>query len=232
VYSIEYGTERISFNIKRKKSLKNSYITVNADGVLIKTNNTTSIKDIKEMVKQKSAWINKKLKLFRSIPVNKNITNGSRLYYMGNSYHVNIINSTTTRAITINFTDSQFNITTPLTYSTMALNNAIGQFYKQEAINKIIPLAEKWATSMKVEPTHISFRYARKRWGSCSSTNRISFNYQLVKLPLELIEYIVVHELAHITFHNHSKDFWRLVHTHLPDYKIKEEKIRAYEKLF
>ncbi|MDP0562228.1 MAG: SprT family zinc-dependent metalloprotease [Candidatus Endonucleobacter sp. (ex Gigantidas childressi)] len=231
LYSIECGSQRISFNIQRKKLLKHSYITINSDGVLIKTNNTTSIKDIKDMVKQKSAWINKKLKLFKSISANKNITNGSRLYYMGESYYVNIMNNKTTKIITINFTYTQFDITTPLNYSTKAMNNAIGKFYKQEAINKITPLAEKWAKSMEVEPAHISFRYARKRWGSCSSTNRISFNYQLAKLPLELIEYIVVHELAHITFHNHSKNFWKLVHNYLPDYKIKEEKIRAFEKL-
>ncbi|HHH53129.1 MAG TPA: M48 family peptidase, partial [Bacteroidetes bacterium] len=69
------------------------------------------------------------------------------------------------------------------------------------------------------------------RWGSCSSDNCISFNYHLVKLSSSLIEYVVVHELAHIVHHNHSKDFWQLVNRYLPDYKIKEEKIRAFEKL-
>jgi len=57
------------------------------------------------------------------------------------------------------------------------------------------------------------------------------FNYHLVKLSSSLIEYVVIHELAHITFKNHSKDFWKLVYKHLVDYKVKEEKIRVFEKL-
>ncbi|WP_457747266.1 M48 family metallopeptidase, partial [Sulfurimonas sp.] len=133
--------------------------------------------------------------------------------------------------ITINFTHSKFHITTPQKYRDVELHNAIEHFYKEKAIEKIIPLTKKWAKNMGVEPEHISFRYSKNRWGSCSSTNRISFNYHLVKLSSSLIEYVVVHELAHISYQNHSKDFWKLVHKYLPDYKIKEEKIRVFEKL-
>ncbi|HIP41121.1 MAG TPA: M48 family peptidase, partial [Campylobacterales bacterium] len=52
-----------------------------------------------------------------------------------------------------------------------------------------------------------------------------------IKLSSSLIEYVVIHELAHILHQNHSKDFWKLVHKHLKDYKVKEEKIRVFEKL-
>ena len=112
------------------------------------------------------------------------------------------------------------------------MHNAIESFYKQKAIEKIIPLTNKLAKKMRVEPKHISFRYSKNRWASCSSTNRISFNYHLVKSSLSLIEYVVVHELSHITYQNHSKDFWKLVQKHLPDYNTKEEKVRIFEKLF
>ena len=231
MYSVEYGTKNIVFDIERKAKLKNTYINVDTDGVLVKTNDTTTIEDINKMVENKSAWISKKLDIFKSIAVNKDITTGSRLYYMGKSYYVNMIKDETAETITINFTHSKFHITTPLKYSDVELHNAIENFYKQKAIEKIIPLTKKWAKTMGVAPEHISFRYSKNRWGSCSSTNRISFNYHLVKLSSSLIEYVVIHELAHITFQNHSKDFWKLVHKHLSDYKIKEDKIRVFEKL-
>jgi len=231
LYSIEYGTKSIAFDIERKISLKNTYINVDTDGVLVKTNDTTTIEQINEMVSNKSAWISKKLDIFKAIAINKDISTGSRLYYMGKSYYVEMIEDETAEIITINFTHSQFHITTPRKYSDVELNNAIEYFYKQKAIEKIIPLTKKWAKKMEVFPEHISFRYSKNRWGSCSSTNRISFNYHLVKLSSSLIEYVVIHELAHITFENHSKEFWKLVHKHLPDYKIKEEKIRVFEKL-
>ncbi len=231
MYSVEYGTKNIVFKIERKAKLKNTYINVDTDGVLVKTNDTTTIEDINEMVSNKSAWISKKLDIFKAIAINKDISTGSRLYYMGKSYYVEIIQNETAADISINFTHSKFHITTPLKYTDAELNNAIENFYKQKAVEKIIPLTKKWAKIMEVVPEHISFRYNKNRWGSCSSTNRISFNYHLVKLSSSLIEYVVIHELAHITFENHSKDFWKLVHKHLSDYKIKEDKIRVFEKL-
>ena len=231
MYSVDYGTKNIVFNIERKAKLKNTYINVDTDGVLVKTNDTTTIEDINKMVQNKSAWISKKLDIFKSIAISKDITTGSRLYYMGKSYYVNMIKDETAENITINFTHSKFHITTPPKYSDAELHNAIENYYKQKAIEKIIPLTKKWAKTMEVSPEHISFRYSKNRWGSCSSTNRISFNYHLVKLSSSLIEYVVIHELAHITFQNHSKDFWKLVHKHLSDYKIKEDKIRVFEKL-
>lgn len=231
MYSVEYGTKSIEFEIDRKKSLKNTYINVDTDGVLVKTNDTTTIEQINEMVSNKSAWISKKLDIFKSIAINKDISTGSRLYYMGKSYYVQIIEDETADTITIDFTHSKFHITTPSQYSDTELHNTIESFYKQKAIDKITPLTKKWAKKMELKPEHISFRYSKNRWGSCSSTNRISFNYHLVKLSSSLIEYVVIHELAHITYQNHSKEFWKLVHKHLTDYKVKEEKIRVFEKL-
>ncbi len=231
MYSVEYGTKSIVFDIERKPNQKNTYINVDTDGVLVKTNDTTTIEDINKMVKNKSAWISKKLNIFKRVAINKDISTGSRLYYMGKSYYVEMFQNETADTITINFTHSKFHITTPPKYKVSGLNEAIENFYKQKAIEKITPLTKKWAKIMDVEPEHISFRYSKKRWGSCSSTNRISYNYHLVKLSSSLIEYVVVHELAHITFENHSKDFWKLVHKHLPDYKVKEDKIRVFEKL-
>ena len=83
---------------------------------------------------------------------------------------------------------------------------------------------------MEVTPQHLSFRKAEKRWGSCSATNRISFNYHLMKINSTLIEYVVVHELTHIRHKNHSKAFWMMVKQYLPDYKVKEASMKRFEK--
>jgi len=229
--SVEYGTKSIVFDIERKANQKNTYINVDTDGVLVKTNDTTTIEQINEMVHNKQKWISKKLELFKAIAINRDITTGSRLYYMGKSYYVEMFQDESAKTITINFTHSKFHITTPPKYRDRELHNTIESFYKQKAIEKITPLTKKWAKNMGVTPEHVSFRYSKKRWGSCSGANRISFNYHLVKLSSSLIEYVVIHELAHVTLKNHSKEFWKLVHKHMRDYKVKEEKIRVFEKL-
>ena len=73
MYSVEYGTKNIVFDIERKQSLKNTYINVDTDGVLVKTNDTTTIEDINKMVQSKSAWISKKLDIFKSIAIIKTL---------------------------------------------------------------------------------------------------------------------------------------------------------------
>ncbi len=231
MHSVEYGTTNIVFEVERKTSLKNTYINVDTDGVLVRTNDTTTLEEINKMVTNKSAWISKKLELFKRVAINRDINTGSRLYYMGKSYYIGVIKDESSAIITINFTHSKFHIITPLKCSDSELYNAIEDFYKEKAIEKIIPLTKKWAKIMGVTPEHISFRYSKNRWGSCSSTNRISFNYHLVKLSSSLIEYVVIHELAHIVYQNHSKDFWKLVKNNISDYKVKEDKIRVFEKL-
>lgn len=94
---------------------------------------------------------------------------------------------------------------------------------KEEAKAIILPLVEKWASIMIVTPTFVGFRKNRTRWGSCSGKNRLNFNTHLAKMHPDFIEYVVVHELAHIRHKNHSKYFWAEVEKFLPDYKERQK---------
>ena len=232
MYSVAYGTQTIVFEVERKSLLKNTYIEVDTQGVHVKTNELTTPEEIDKMVRAKSAWIAKKIERFKCIAINKEVCTGSRLYYMGKSYYVEMKSDENANGIEVVFTHSKFCICTPPQYTNVELHNAIEDFYKQKAQEKIVPLTKKWAKRMNVSPEHVGFRYAKNRWGSCSPTHRLTFNYHLVKLSSSLVEYVVIHELAHIRHPNHSKAFWKLVHTHLADYKTKEEKIEVFERLF
>ena len=81
---------------------------------------------------------------------------------------------------------------------------------------------------MGVEPTGIKITSAQKRFGSCSTKNSICFSYILMLYPQEAIDYVVVHELAHIRFHNHSKDFYGFIESVLPDYRNREKLLKGF----
>lgn len=83
-------------------------------------------------------------------------------------------------------------------------------------IKSILQIQQK----MNVKPRKISIRLCKTRWGSCNNYGDLSFNLLLVVMPLRLIEYVVIHELAHIKEMNHSKKFWAIVEKFCPDYKI------------
>ncbi|PLX71116.1 MAG: hypothetical protein C0602_02415 [Denitrovibrio sp.] len=108
------------------------------------------------------------------------------------------------------------------------MRKALDEFYREKAKEHLVKLTEYWAEKMGLSYNKITFKKAAKRWGSCSSKGNIMFNYEAVKLPVECVEYLAVHELSHLIHHNHSKIFWKLVEKNLPDYKDIKKKMRQY----
>lgn len=87
--------------------------------------------------------------------------------------------------------------------------------WRQQAKETLPPLVAHWAQRMGVQPTGITVTAARTRFGSCSGKNRLSFSLYLMAYPETAIEYVVVHELAHIRHHDHSPAFYREVEAYL-----------------
>lgn len=88
---------------------------------------------------------------------------------------------------------------------------------------------EYYSKLMGVEPTGITITSARTRHGSCSAKNRISFSYRIMRYSEELIDYVVVHELAHIRHHDHSRAFYDFVARVMPDHKERRARMRNPE---
>ena len=104
-------------------------------------------------------------------------------------------------------------------------------FYKYCAQNTLLEKVDYFANLMQLYPNRVTFRRAKTRWGSCSSENNISLNIGLIMLSLNLIDYVIVHELAHIKHKNHSKEFWKLVEQFYPNYKQAKEELKKYSLL-
>ena len=99
-------------------------------------------------------------------------------------------------------------------------------FYKEKA-NEILPfVVDDKAEIMRLYPSSLKFRNNKTRWGSCSFKNGIILNTNLMKFPIKVIEYVVIHELAHIMHKNHSKQFWSLVEKYCPNYKELEIELK------
>ncbi len=94
---------------------------------------------------------------------------------------------------------------------------------------QIIPQRVSYYSSiMNLYPSSVKITSAKKRFGSCSSKNALCFSYMLMQYPIEAVDYVVVHELAHIKFHNHSSEFYSLIENYMPDYKKREKMLKSY----
>lgn len=98
--------------------------------------------------------------------------------------------------------------------------------YKLDARRRIQELLDRYALQGGFSYRSVVIRNQRTCWGSCSRQKTLSFNYKILFLPVELQEYIVVHELCHLKEMNHSSKFWRLVESFLPDYVVRRKALR------
>jgi predicted metal-dependent hydrolase len=106
------------------------------------------------------------------------------------------------------------------------LLSALTNFYKKIAREVLLDSVQNFSGRMSLRPSGVSFRAQKARWGSCSSTGRLSLNWKLIIAPLEVINYVVIHELAHLRFYNHSASFWSLVETQAHGYRANRKWLR------
>jgi predicted metal-dependent hydrolase len=112
--------------------------------------------------------------------------------------------------------------------SKQAFNDVFLTINKTEARKKIIARLAELARQHGFTYDKVSIRNQRTRWGSCSAKGNISLNIKLVALPLELFDYVILHELVHTRVHNHSRKFWQELNKYVGDGKIKAKKLVEY----
>lgn len=107
---------------------------------------------------------------------------------------------------------------------------ALAEYLRERTRERTARSIARFAQQMGVSPTAVRITSAATRWGSCSGRNSINFSYRVACLPGTLLDYIVVHELAHIREHNHSDRFWAVVAAVLPDYAARRAALRRFQQ--
>jgi len=226
VPTIKYGTQEIQFSHIIDNALKHAYITVDFyDGVMLKSP-SISDKKAKEAVYKKGKWILDKLKLVERIPPGK-IATGSRLLYLGRRYYVNLIKDASVKTATVRFNHSKFliKVNPDIVDTESAIKEALENFAREKSVIKITPRIKKWSEITGLEPASLRFRKLSKRWGSCTKANEVIINFDAVKLPFTLIDYVVVHELVHIKHKHHSKEFYKELAKFIPEWQALDDNL-------
>ncbi|MEA1891640.1 MAG: SprT family zinc-dependent metalloprotease [Campylobacterota bacterium] len=199
-----------------RKSLKNSYITIDKDSNILLKTSTVSKTYIESLLSKKENWIREQLlKIEQNQPLHVNLEDEVLLF--AELYSVDASEATQLRGLLSR-------LRKPSLKNVLRCYDDYYKIYSQE----YLPLrVEYFAQIMNLDYKEIKFKKMRARWGSCSSQRVITFNTQLIKLKKEQIDYVVVHELAHLVYMNHSRKFHDLVQSYIPNAKNIRKEIKT-----
>ena len=204
---------------------KHTYLRLKSDGKIVVSTPGLSTKEIEALLIRKARWIRKARDKHRSKKgFYPDFDTRTVVTYLGNDYPLYV--ERTQQKSTLYFHNNRFYYRGVREID--ALHRALDRFYRNACASIFPDLVERYAETMSLRPLAIRYRKTKRQWGSCSSDNRLSFNTMLCKTPYEAIEYVVVHELAHIAHKNHSKAFWDTVGTYLPDYRKRRTLLQRY----
>lgn len=225
--SIEFGSKTIAFRLtfSDRKSLG---ITITPDmEVMVKAPRNVSIERIKEKVKKKAPWIIKQQRYFLSFlprTPEKKYVSGETHLYMGRQYRLKI---TEAKSNIVHFRGRFFEVQVKKKSNAKTL---LRQWYRERAKLKFAEIAEPWIQRFEkynVKPEAIYLQEMPTRWGSCTPKGKIILNPELIKAPKPCIEYVIIHELCHLVYPNHTNSFIQLQEKMMSDWEIWKMKLET-----
>ena len=170
-----------------------------------------SAKRAGEFAFENEAWIRKKIS---EIPKNIDFSHGQKIPVFGKELIINIDYNSSYKRTSVDLCDKYINVSTNKDNP----SGRIERFLKEIAGQKLTKLAKEKACKSNKIIKSIQLRDTKSRWGSCSNDGRINFSWRLIFAPYEAMDYVVAHEVAHLTYMNHSKLFWQLCENLSCDY--------------
>lgn len=202
-------------------------LIVGANGTLtVRAPLRMKIEDIRRFIESKSGWIERKqAEARKNALIPHRYVEGETLLYLGREIPLRLVPDQQPALIL----DGSFKLAKSARPQAVSVFEA---WYKKHARTYLAERLEFFSRNYGFEMKRVRISSAHKRWGSCSAQGTLSFTWRLVKAPPEVIDYVVVHELCHLRELNHSRKFWALVESILPEYKISRMWLKQYgEKL-
>jgi predicted metal-dependent hydrolase len=223
--SCMYGNSKIEFVVKYRNRATLA-IQITAPGVVtVLSPEGLSPGEIKSRVEKKAGWIAKKLVYFKKLgklKENRRISEGGKLLYLGKSYPVVINYNKELKWLTARLSEDVFVFDTPVR-DPLILKKLAEKWYRRDAEKIILQRVEKYSHKFNISPLQIKVKEQKRRWGTCTSQRNIYFNWRIIMAPMNVIDYVIVHELSHLVYQDHSKQFWGCVEAAMPDYRERKK---------
>jgi predicted metal-dependent hydrolase len=207
--------ETVSYDVRRSNDATEPRIDVDIQGVTVVLPQTNS-EDPETLLVENAAWVietKRKYDTYREQVPDRRFEPGETFPFLGEPHEIVI-----ERRRSSNVADSILALAEHHVEQT-SVKRALETLYRRKARDRFEDRAEDYASEMDVEYEKIEVRNQRTKWGSCSTTGTLGLNWRLMMAPPEVVDYIVIHELAHLRESNHNDAFWSLVADYDPEYQ-------------
>lgn len=208
-----------------KKKIKNIIIKINREGeILVSAPLNVSDSYIRKVIASKEEWIKSKLASVVSKKEQlERVNSGEVFNYLGKSYIVEVKRSELEYC---ELKDDRFLIYIKEN-SNQRREFLINRWIVENFYPKVVEMTKDIGKKIGYSANIIKFKDMKTRWGSCNSLTRsITYNHQLYQKSMDIIEYVVLHELSHIPYPHHQKSFWDFVERYMPDWKIRRKLLK------
>ena len=227
-HSITLSDRIVPYTIKRSPRRRLS-LTIDHRGLRVLGPMNLSIRQSESLILTHEAWVLQKLDDWRPERLNSawSITGNQPLPVFGISYAVCAVpHEARTPRIECQHPDLILHTKTPL--DAYQNHRALVQWLRSQALSHFEERVAAYAPLMGVQHTGLSLSQAKTRWGSCTSAGHIRLNWRLIHLTPDLIDYVVIHELAHLKEMNHSPRFWAVVDAVYPNHRAARKALRGH----
>jgi len=205
----------IDYELK-KSSRKTTSIYIERDGAItVLAPEPYDMPKIEEILEAKRSWIYRNLAEWEDLNrtrVEREFVNGEGFPYLGSTYRLQIVDNAS-QGLTLK--NGIFLLERAVLSSA---RDKFIDFYKIKAKSRLPKHVNQYAKKMGVNPTGVRIQELKNRWASCSADGMLNFHWRCMMAPISAIEYIVVHELAHLKHQNHTPEFWYEIEKVLPEY--------------
>ncbi|MTI71433.1 MAG: M48 family metallopeptidase [Firmicutes bacterium] len=226
----QYGTKTIEFEVEYRDRKTLEIGIEPPDNIKVVAPKAATEEDILKVVKSKAKWIIQKLFEFKDVEYKKRekeYVNGESFMYLGRNYSLQIIINEKVNEAKAKLYQGKFYIETN-TKEQCKLQQAMEEWYRQKTLEKVTDRINYYKPYFTVTPNSIKVKEQKKRWASCTSNNDLYFNWRCSMAPSNVLDYIVAHEMCHMKYLNHSREFWNLMERIMPDYKERKEWLKNY----
>ena len=223
--------QTITYTVRRSFKAKLVRLEVRPQtGLMVIVPRYYNIGQLYGLLESKSRWISRNLARFsnlKSSPAKKELRSGDTVPYLGRDLElVQRKNHDGVGDITL---EGNILAVGPELFDNGTLELALEQWYRAEAARLIDERTDKLSSNMGISYKRIVIRGQKTRWGSCSRKKNLSFNWKLMMAPEPVIDYVIIHELAHLKEMNHSKRFWELVAEYCPEWRERKKWLKQHE---